>query len=802
MRAALSTGVVRMWSAISDEDFPHKTGKHIMKCLSRHALTCFTSAALCLTQLTATGRPETDTDRLAPVREALSMGLPSVAIKRAEALGPLDPAHEADRVRLLATAFRAGGQPGKAIEVLSRLRLPTGADSFLLAECAMEVGDWARAVDWYRASQGERGEMALRGMARALANSGQVDEAIDLLEERADGFDTRLELARLYLAKGDLRSCFEALSVATPPDENGGVRRDLVLARALFEQGDDERVRGVLSDLRPDDPDLAFQCAILLAPSLSRLGENAAAEDVLQDFISSHPNHPELPDAFSRLHQITTLNPSPSSSQYRQWMRDESSPERAALAMYYLGLNEWHLNRLGRSRRAFEAFLEFDPAHSLVSEARARLALISLREEDPGEALAILEDDPAPQAAHVRGLALVALGRFDEAAAEFRKTGTEKLPINARLAGLIAHPLREPSADESPELALIRAFLLLRNQYPQGEHLLHQLSETGNHGVADLARLALAEYYHESGEPDRARAELRLISDRSPETTERQRALEVFLTDDGSPTSEIQVARLAEAFLDEFPRSQLAPKVRMKLAESLYRRGDYLGARAEFDRIIESAPGTPLAEGAAFLRAESVARSMDPESREEAIELYEELARTPGPLALRARYSQALLLNSLNRNDEAIVVLDKVLTSNPPEELKRTALIEKGDSFYRMGSPEALLEAINTWSPLTEPEIPANWRNQALIKTATAKEKLGDTDGALDLLIRAMDDNRQDEFFWSDKAGFEAARILEDRDRIREAAAVYQQLKSRNGPRSDEAAKRLERLELENFLWD
>jgi hypothetical protein len=54
---------------------------------------------------------------------------------------------------------------------------------------------------------------------------------------------------------------------------------------------------------------------------------------------------------------------------------------------------------------------------------------------------------------------------------------------------------------------------------------------------------------------------------------------------------------------------------------------------------------------------------------------------------------------------------------------------------------------------------------------------------------------------WFYKAGFNAARLLEESSNWKAAAAVYEKLVAAAGPRSDEAKARLNRLRLEHFLW-
>ena len=83
----------------------------------------------------------------------------------------------------------------------------------------------------------------------------------------------------------------------------------------------------------------------------------------------------------------------------------------------------------------------------------------------------------------------------------------------------------------------------------------------------------------------------------------------------------------------------------------------------------------------------------------------------------------------------------------------------------------------------------------------------GDRENALAAFYKIIEEeNRPDrpqrEFFWYYKAGFNAARLLEDDSKWQPAAVVYQKLASAGGARSDEAKSRLSRLRLEHFLWD
>src|SRR5204862_7316468 len=97
------------------------------------------------------------------------------------------------------------------------------------------------------------------------------------------------------------------------------------------------------------------------------------------------------------------------------------------------------------------------------------------------------------------------------------------------------------------------------------------------------------------------------------------------------------------------------------------------------------------------------------------------------------------------------------------------------------------------------------WRNQALFNEAACLEKASDRDRALATFYRILEFNptrdRPPEFFWLYKAGFNAARLLEEQQKWEAAAAIYEKFVAANGPRSEEANARLGQLRLEHFLW-
>jgi hypothetical protein len=151
---------------------------------------------------------------------------------------------------------------------------------------------------------------------------------------------------------------------------------------------------------------------------------------------------------------------------------------------------------------------------------------------------------------------------------------------------------------------------------------------------------------------------------------------------------------------------------------------------------------------------------------------------------------------------------DEVLKGDARPSEKREALCGKGDIFFEMGGsdPKNYRRAIEIYDQLaSEKEESIHWRNQALFKKGLCLEKETDRAGALATFYTVLEnDTRHDrppELFWYYKAGFNAARLLEDDSKWESAAVIYQRLAAADGSRSEEARARLNRLRLEHFLW-
>jgi hypothetical protein len=247
----------------------------------------------------------------------------------------------------------------------------------------------------------------------------------------------------------------------------------------------------------------------------------------------------------------------------------------------------------------------------------------------------------------------------------------------------------------------------------------------------------------------------------------------------------------------------------MKLAEAYYRRGDFANAQTQFELLAQQKPEAPLAEKALFFAARSAMSTMSAGALDHALALLDQVVKMGGEMRWAARNEEASIERRLGKNPEALALYDEVLKNEAKPAEQREALCGKADIYYEMGAadPQNYRRAIDLYEKLaTESGVPAFWRNQAEFKKGKALEKLNDKPAALTTYYGVIEEGarpeRQHEFFWFYKAGFNAAQLLEEAKDWNAAVAVYRKLASAGGSRSEEAKARLNQLRLEHFLWE
>jgi TolA-binding protein len=720
-------------------------------------------------------------------QEAMDAGLPSVAEALLEAT---------DDALLRANIAMSLGDAGCAVALLSG-NAQTPEEKLLLGEALLGVNRPGEALAVFQSLAAElpTSEQAVTGAAQALAALGRVKEAGELFA-RLDGEGKgRLAHAAFLIDQGEAVAALRLLDAVA----EDSARRDVLVARAALVAGDPGAALDRLERVRSPGPDLAGDIVHLKVEALLRGARRSDAEELLERLIENHPALPGLADMFQLLDALYAGQTSPSSGELRRWADDVAHPRRALLASYHLARNERRLDRFANAEAAFRASLEMQADAWQTDLVRSELSALLLEQERIGEAADVAAAGAGPRSSFALALARAAEGRFGDAREAFdaahKATGWEEARINAALCALMTGE----SGPAEPSLRLASA---LRDASLGADVAQDQLSRLADEGSA-AARLALAEWRLRQGDRRAARLELQQVAGGDAQSEEQASALAVFLEDDGLPDSESRILSAAARYRLAHPNGAAAPQVAFKEGEAFFRRGDYASARERFRGVVLSQPGGTMGVHARFLEAESAARLLDPVARDEALEIYEAVAAAGGPLAGRARLAQAFLLNATGRRAEALAVLENLASSEDPE-IRFAALVEKGDALF--SDPKAdetgMRLAIASWRLVAEADAPAHWRNQAFAKIGAAHERLGEKPAAVASYYRALADTGEPELFWFSKAGFDAARVLESESKLDEAIAIYEILSTRGGPRSEEARQRIDRLRLENFLWE
>ncbi len=738
----------------------------------------------------------------------------------------------------LARCLLEADREEEAVELLDDGELLGGTEvKFWLAQSLAQTREFERALGLYAevaAVEGYArvGEASL-GKARMLEATGRLPEALIALgqvpKESRVIHPARLSAAALLIDAGGLAQASLALESIRDPNRRDGEEKAYLRARIQLGEGKSDEALASYVALEPRNRRLSAGVALGKAEARLRMGDVVAAERGLESFIRENPRGPLLTELMAKLDEIYGASSDPVNAELKRFEEDESAP-LVALATYYLARNDERQGKSDRAEKTYREFLARHPNHALRGEATIRLASLLLDGGRLEGAVRILADaegvpfDAAESArlAYLRGATNFRAGNFAAAAGFYRTAAEgpgwlrEAALANAALsagyapgggmADLIALREVDPLGAERIELAVA----LDAEGASRGRTLqtLRRLSrEATNPAVRNRAGLGIAEWNWVSGDRERARSNFQKIANGNGNGGEQADYFTIYTADDGTPAGGEESRAAAERFVADYPESEHLAEARMKWGEILARTGDFRGARGQFERAAELARSDAGRAGALFLAARSAAQLIDPAMLEQAVELFERVRQIGGPLAVRALLEQALLFNALDRSEEALGLLDQVAGTTSDPRLRIAARLKQGDTLSGMAGEggERAREAIEVWRAVAgAPDASASERNEALAKAASVSERLGDIDAALAGYYEVLNSPRDDEpeFFWYYRAGFDAARLLGERDQLDEASAIYEKMAATEGPRSVEAADLVKRLRLENFIWD
>ena len=801
--------------------------------------------------LVSVARGEISTE-LTEAATPLAEGVPEVAVVRLQALlnDNLSEPEWLAVAEKLAEAQVAAKQPESTLVLLAdaRLReLPWA--KFWRAQALASLRRWVDALPLYEELAMKKGSSlqaaATFGAAEMLRALGKRDEALSKLTLlfHNEEWATRAQLraAELYIEIADAPNARRLLGEMQPTLVAERRERRVLRGRLELILRRPERAIGMFQVLlkRPEGaPHSALIAALFgIAEAHVQLKTPEAGDDVIERFIDLHPGDPDLPLLFAKLDELYRMEHRPSRNELERWVRSPEQPRRT-FARWYLARLEIRAGHRERARQLFTDLWHTSVKSPAIAPAFLEFAQFELEDGRFDEAIAIFDDTRLlhPERSLLDRIDLLSAqaqylaNRFDVATAAFEQiarsnspwtkvalfnasTGWLQLGNHARFLADYAELEKQGDGEESrANLRLEEGLLQAANGDKKAAESLQKFIRAfpKNPRVSE-AWVGLAELAFHSSPPrlDEARKNLDHVAEwtRTPAAAERADYLSIWI-EDSAGGNETKVIELAKSFLEQHGDSPFAPEVRMKLAELYYRHQDFANAQTQFEVIAQQSPDNALGEKALFFAAESAMSSMGDHSLDRALVLFDQLVQQNGALRWAARNEQAVIERKLGKSKDALALYDEVLKSDADPSEKREALCGKGDIFFEAGAtdPNNYQRAIETYDQLASDKgEPIHWRNQALFKKGLCLEKKNDRANALATFYEILEDearpDRRRELFWYYKAGFNAARLLEEDSKWESAAAIYEKLAVAGANRSEEAKARLNQLRLEHFLW-
>jgi TolA-binding protein len=806
---------------------------------------------ICLLGLLAQFARADLSSEIAEASAPIAQGVPEVAVVRLQALltNSLSESEWRAVVEKLAEAQIAAKQPEKTLVLLADIRvreLPWA--KFWCAQAFANLYRWSEALPLYEQLANSEGSPfrseAMFGAAEMLRALGRPDEALKkftlLIHDKEWTTRAQLRAAELYIERADAANARRLLQEMQPTSIAERRERRALRGRLELIQRRPERAIGIFQGLlkRPEGtPHSALITAVLgIAQAQMELKTPEVADDIIEQFIDRHPADPDLPHLFARLDELYRAEHKPSRNELERWVRSPEQPRRT-FARWYLARFEIRAGRRERARQLFTDLRHTSVKSQAIAPALVEFAQFEVDDKHFDEAISILGDASSfhPEwsllsridflSAQVQYLAR----RFDRAAADFEQIARSGSPwqkvalFNASTGWLqVGNHSRfltdysefekaggdeEARADLRLEEGLVQAGKGDEKAEKTLQQFVHDFPK--NPRVSE-ALVSLAELAFHASPPriDEARKYLtRAAESPTPAAAERGDYLNIWI-EEAARGDETKVIELAKRFLERHGTSPFASEVRMKLAELYYRRQDFANAQTQFELIAQQAPDSSLGEKALFFAAESAMNSMGEHSLDRAIVLFDQVVRQNGALRWAARNEEAVIERKLGKPKDALALYDEVLKSDAAPSEKREALCGKGDIFFEMGAtdPSNYQRAIEIYDQLaSDKNEPVHWRNQALFKKGLCLEKKSERANALATFYKILEEDarpdRRRELFWYYKAGFNAARLLEEDSKWESAAVIYEKLAAAGGSRSEEAKARLTNLRLAHFLW-
>jgi TolA-binding protein len=772
-------------------------------------------------------------------------------------------AADADPAQALLVLLEALAGQGRYADILTRLdaadaallrAAPAGAPTYWRALALLRTGrprEAARAAEDGAADAGAAYADALRRVAaRAKREAGDVQGALAMFAEAdrgATNAQTRAENALEWAAALDQAgrpdAAVDVLKMQAELGVSGDAVNDgaLLRGRILMRQGKSAEATMLLNRLAMDErvteaarvqalvemsvytmdsgktneavayarsayarakaPETrrlaGFRLGDLLCADAATIDEG---EGLVKALVREFPEHPASMRAQLKLADslLQARRPERAAAEYRIFLETYPSSSLDAAVLQGRG---WALMQVGRyaeaggvfQRAAQVAESEAVKAECLFKQGDALLA--DGRHEEAARVYADLAETYPQSALADRALfqsadCLVRAGLNAEAAARYRKvaeTWPDREVAPKALLGLAALLAEAGDTDGAA-----RAYTSVLDAY-------------GQKPVRVDAFMGRGKTHYRAYRFEAAMQDFASVAESAPERRDEARFMMTLCLYGLGRDQEARAA--AAGFLLDFPESPRLSDMVLWLGKLEFNRGRHEEARRLFLDYAARWPAGRWADAAALWAARAAFAGNDFTGT---IELVTRLVRAypQSPRLTEALLVQADALMELARFDEAVLLLDQVLSQAPDSEWGRMALVHKGDCLFAMGAGNGARyrEALGAYRQmLGRDNLTPSLALRLQFQAGRCLEKLKQLDDAIDqyyagVIVRYLDERARGT--WYDerstglfvRAAFAVAELYEQKGQPAQAVRVLQRVVQSGVPGAEEARQRMERL--------
>ncbi len=809
-------------------------------------------------------------------QQALSDGMPEVAGVKAERLLARKGWTRAETKLLATFAAEAWTRAQDGMRVLALCEAyDLNEESFWRAQALTLNGELAQAREELTSDSAVHTPRVRLLLGQILMALGENDAAHDEVEPLlTDPIDDTKHHARLLLAEIDISAgrIHAALKNLDPINDAGDPKAAYLRARCHLSSNELPQARAQLQrvlDATSGGERPRHAATILLAEVLMLEKKIVPAWEYLMKLLDTTQESALWTEAFNMLDKAWQEQPQPHTLPeavlvwVTQGNRAQQSPEPNPALLRMIADFRGHAlftcaRWLQSGKRELEAvsllecLLQTHPDHPRTSEAMRMAMEIYVRMHADERALTLAEawrakfsgkeggalvDFLAGDILHRRGEFMQSQESF-QAAANVATTLSERRRalFNAAVAAVKSSDLvlylgllaqlevtggsQDGTGDSAADLELDKALRAAALGQDDAEESLRTfLTARPYHSRRAEAQIAIAEWLLLTKPQRTADAKAMLDSitlpnDKSEATEKLQQRIDytrIWLRESAGDLKALITE--APVFLKQWPKSPLLVDVLMKAASAHLQLEDFANARTNFEIIAKEYPDTPQADSALYFAALSAMSVMSTEGRERAMQIWDELAKKNGSLAVPSRRQQALAHRRQGDLPAALKAQDQILAlPKLDKDLRRLTLCEKAEVLLLHGKkvPASLDEAakllrgfLNDESPL-----PFLWQARAGFTLATALHDAKHQAEALEAcydVLRAADATppaNPADYLWFSKAGFFGIELLEAAHQWEAAARLAEQIANLPGDRALDAKQLATKIRLAHFLWD